>query len=85
MHALYDAADDDSTTGGPDISRRIFPRVALITEDGFERLSEPEAEELSRETVDRRHRRPDGPNAAPWTSGSDPGPVSAVPPPPGAT
>ncbi|MEU8756429.1 proteasome subunit beta [Streptomyces chartreusis] len=65
LHALYDAADDDSATGGPDINRRIFPSVSLITEDGFERLSEPETEELSREMVDQRHRRPDGPNAAP--------------------
>jgi proteasome beta subunit len=25
MQALYDAADDDSATGGPDVSRRVFP------------------------------------------------------------
>ena len=25
MHALYDAADDDSATGGPDMTRRIYP------------------------------------------------------------
>ncbi|CAM5371400.1 Proteasome subunit beta OS=Streptomyces chartreusis OX=1969 GN=prcB PE=3 SV=1 [Streptomyces chartreusis] len=65
LAALYDAADDDSATGGPDINRRIFPSVSLITEGGFERLSEPETEELSQEMVGRRHRRPDGPNAAP--------------------
>src|SRR5690242_796785 len=28
MQALYDAADDDSATGGPDLSRRIWPIVA---------------------------------------------------------
>ena len=38
MQALYDAADDDSATGGPDLTRRIFPVVATITADGFERL-----------------------------------------------
>jgi proteasome beta subunit len=32
LQALYDAADDDSATGGPDISRRIFPIVSVITE-----------------------------------------------------
>ncbi len=53
LAALYDAADDDSATGGPDINRRIFPSVSLITEDGFERLSEPETEELSQEMVGR--------------------------------
>lgn len=65
LQALYDAADDDSATGGPDISRRIFPIVSLITEEGFERLAEPETEELSREMVAQRRARPDGPNATP--------------------
>ncbi|MGW3286408.1 proteasome subunit beta [Streptomyces sp. NPDC001002] len=63
LQALYDAADDDSATGGPDINRRIFPLVSVITEDGFERLPETETEELSREMVDQRRDRPDGPNA----------------------
>ena len=65
LQALYDAADDDSATGGPDINRRIFPIVSVITEDGFERLAEPETEELSREMVEQRRTRPDGPNATP--------------------
>ncbi|MBE8475049.1 proteasome subunit beta [Streptomyces justiciae] len=65
LQALYDAADDDSATGGPDINRRIFPIVSVITEDGFERLAEPETEELSREMVAQRRTRPDGPNATP--------------------
>ncbi|MFI6035017.1 proteasome subunit beta [Streptomyces sp. NPDC051315] len=65
LQALYDAADDDSATGGPDISRRIFPIVSIITEDGFERLPEPETEALSREMVERRSSRPDGPTATP--------------------
>ncbi|WP_326660700.1 proteasome subunit beta [Streptomyces canus] len=65
LQALWDAADDDSATGGPDINRRIFPIVAVITEDGFERLSEQETEALSRELVEQRRDRPDGPNAAP--------------------
>ncbi|MDL5205607.1 proteasome subunit beta [Streptomyces sp. ALI-76-A] len=65
LQALYDAADDDSATGGPDIGRRIFPIVSVITEDGFERLPEPETEALSREVVERRLDRPDGPTATP--------------------
>lgn len=65
LQALYDAADDDSATGGPDISRRIFPIVSVITEDGFERMPAAETEELSREMVEQRHSRPDGPTAAP--------------------
>ncbi|OUD02638.1 proteasome subunit beta [Streptomyces swartbergensis] len=64
LQALYDAADDDSATGGPDLTRRIYPIVSVITEDGFERLPEPETEALSREMVEQRRSRPDGPNAA---------------------
>ncbi|MGI5460665.1 proteasome subunit beta [Streptomyces sp. CA-249302] len=65
LQALWDAADDDSATGGPDINRRIFPIVSVITEDGFERLPEAETEELSREMVEQRRSRPDGPGATP--------------------
>ena len=47
MQALYDAADDDSATGGPDLTRRIFPVVATVTADGFRKLPEAEAEEVA--------------------------------------
>ncbi|WP_405861765.1 proteasome subunit beta [Streptomyces sp. NBC_00090] len=63
LQALYDAADDDSATGGPDVSRAIFPIVSVITEDGFERLDEEETEALSIEMVEQRRSRPDGPTA----------------------
>ena len=39
IQALYDAADDDSATGGPDLTRRIFPVVMVATADGVERVS----------------------------------------------
>src|SRR5687767_14791091 len=42
VEALYDAADDDSATGGPDITRRIFPVVQVITADGGRRLADTE-------------------------------------------
>ena len=38
VQALYDAADDDSATGGPDLTRRIFPVVQVITADGGRRM-----------------------------------------------
>ncbi|MFE2724113.1 proteasome subunit beta [Kitasatospora sp. NPDC059327] len=63
LQALYDAADDDSATGGPDITRRIFPIVSVITEDGYERLPEEETEELALEMVAQRQNQPDGPTA----------------------
>ncbi|MFJ2559409.1 MULTISPECIES: proteasome subunit beta [unclassified Streptomyces] len=61
LQALYDAADDDSATGGPDVSRRIFPIVASITEEGYERMDEAQTEELSRLVVEQRLRQPEGP------------------------
>ena len=38
LQALFDAADDDSATGGPDSVRAIYPTLALITEDGYEEV-----------------------------------------------
>lgn len=40
VQALYEAADEDSATGGPDTVRGIYPTVATITAAGFERLAE---------------------------------------------
>jgi proteasome beta subunit len=63
MQALYDAADDDSATGGPDLSRRIYPSVATISGDGFERLSDDEAGQYAQAIVTERLQVPDGPRA----------------------
>jgi proteasome beta subunit len=63
MQALYDAADDDSATGGPDLARQIYPVIAVITADGFRRLSEAEAGEYARTVVQERMSSPGGPVA----------------------
>jgi proteasome beta subunit len=63
MQALYDAADDDSATGGPDLTRQIFPVVATVTADGFRRLSDSESGEYAGSVVSSRMRAPDGPQA----------------------
>ena len=63
MQALYDAADEDSATGGPDLARRIFPVVATVTQDGFRRLPDAEAGEIAQAVVNERMRSPDGPSA----------------------
>ena len=42
VQSLYDAADEDSATGGPDLTRRIFPVVSTVTADGYRRLSDDE-------------------------------------------
>ena len=66
VQALYDAADDDSATGGPDLARRIFPVVSVITADGHVRLSQQEVATIADQVVAARLQRPDGP-AAPLT------------------
>lgn len=38
--ALYEAADEDAGTGGPDLARGIFPTVASISETGFAPIRE---------------------------------------------
>ncbi|WP_299537683.1 proteasome subunit beta [uncultured Streptomyces sp.] len=64
VQALYDAADDDSATGGPDVARRIYPIVTVITEEGFRRLTDGESAEVARAILERRLDEPDGPRAA---------------------
>ncbi|MGV9270800.1 proteasome subunit beta [Kitasatospora sp. NPDC003701] len=63
VQALYDAADDDSATGGPDLARKIFPIVSLITEDGFRRLTEAEVSAIAVSITDERLIHPNGPQA----------------------
>jgi len=63
MQALYDAADDDSATGGPDMSRRIYPIIATVTADGYERLSDEQAGRYAEAVVAERMQQPDGPGA----------------------
>ncbi len=63
VQALYDAADDDSATGGPDLTRRIFPVVAVVTVDGYTRYTDAAVGALVQAVVDARLERPDGPLA----------------------
>lgn len=64
VQALYDAADDDSATGGPDVARRIYPIVTVITDEGFRRLTDVESAEIASAVLERRMEEPDGPRAA---------------------
>ncbi|MEO5709875.1 MAG: proteasome subunit beta [Nocardioidaceae bacterium] len=66
IQALYDAADDDSATGGPDVARRIFPVVGAITAQGYRRLPDLDVAAVADRVIAARMNRPDGP-AAPLT------------------
>jgi proteasome beta subunit len=63
VQALYDAADDDTATGGPDLTRRIFPLVSVVTADGYRELSEADVATIADEVIAARMVRPDGPSA----------------------
>ncbi|WP_337060727.1 proteasome subunit beta [Kineococcus sp. G2] len=60
VEALWDAADDDSATGGPDLLRRIWPVVAHVTADGFRRLGEDELASVVQDVVAGRTGNPGG-------------------------
>ena len=60
VEALYDAADDDSATGGPDLTRRIFPVVVAITAQGAVRWSDDEVGVVAEAVVAGRMINPGG-------------------------
>ena len=58
VEALYDAADDDSATGGPDLVRKIFPVVMLATAEGVTRVPDDEIGTLAEAVVAERTANP---------------------------
>lgn len=57
LEALFEAADEDSATGGPDPVRGIYPVVALITADGYSRLDDAELADRTQALIERRRAR----------------------------
>jgi proteasome beta subunit len=58
VESLYDAADDDSATGGPDLTRGIYPIVRLATAHGTERVPDAELEPVVRAILADREAHP---------------------------
>ena len=56
VEALYDAADDDSATGGPDLVRGIYPTAVTIGAEGAADVPESRIAELAREVIESRSR-----------------------------
>jgi proteasome beta subunit len=54
IEGLYDAADDDSATGGPDLVRGIFPTAVVIGVEGAEEVPEDRIATLAREVIESR-------------------------------
>jgi len=60
VEALYDAADDDTATGGPDMTRRIYPVVMTATVEGSRRLTDEETAGVAETVVRERMDNPGG-------------------------
>jgi len=60
VESLYDAADEDTATGGPDVIRKIYPVVMTATAEGTRKLTEAEAAEVAEAVVRRRTENPGG-------------------------
>jgi proteasome beta subunit len=54
IEALYEAADEDSATGGPDLIRGIYPLVATVTAEGFSPVPDDEVAERFAALIERR-------------------------------
>jgi proteasome beta subunit len=54
VEALYDAADEDAATGGPDLVRGIFPVVATVTAQGYQRIPDDELRKAAERLVAAR-------------------------------
>ena len=54
IEALFDAADEDVGTGGPDLVRGIFPTVAAISRDGMVEIAEEEIRRFFEELIGER-------------------------------
>jgi proteasome beta subunit len=73
ISALFQAADEDSATGGPDLVRGIYPTIATITGSGFERVPEDEIADRFRALVTTLTPTPEGGDVgiAPTAKGGD--------------
>jgi proteasome beta subunit len=60
VDALYDAADEDSATGGPDMTRRLYPIVMVATADGTSRLPDEQVAAVAETVVTERMTNPGG-------------------------
>ena len=60
VEALYDAADDDSATGGPDVGRRIWPTVGRVDAEGTTFVPDEEIAAVVEEIIAARIGNPGG-------------------------
>ncbi len=57
MEALYNAAEEDVGTGGPDLVRGIYPTVKMINDEGVRDLDDTQIAEACRVLIESRRDR----------------------------
>ena len=60
VEAIYDAADDDSATGGPDVGRQIWPTVAVIDRSGVRFVPDEALRGVVETIIEARRDNPGG-------------------------
>jgi proteasome beta subunit len=60
LEALYDAADDDTATGGPDLTRRLYPIVMVVDPAGARRVPDDELDDVVSAVIAGRMANPGG-------------------------
>lgn len=63
IQSLFDAADEDSATGGPDVARNIYPVIISATKNGVRKFEVAEVAELTNKVLASRLASPEGPKA----------------------
>jgi proteasome beta subunit len=54
IEALFEAADEDAGTGGPDLVRGIYPLVAVVDAEGYAQVDEAEVADRFLSLIERR-------------------------------
>ncbi|MDG1845676.1 MAG: proteasome subunit beta [Acidimicrobiales bacterium] len=53
-NAIFEASDEDSATGGPDLIREVYPIIAKIADDGYVNISTTSIAEIFNTIIDKR-------------------------------
>jgi proteasome beta subunit len=54
IEALFEAADEDAGTGGPDLVRGIYPLISVVDAGGYSPVAEPEVADRFLALIERR-------------------------------
>ena len=53
-NAIFEASEEDSATGGPDLIRDVFPTISSITQDGFSPVPHSDVSALFNRIIENR-------------------------------